>query len=271
MSSEPPRSDLSQAASPDEVAGPLAAVPVGRGERLRGYLVHLYTASGIVPAYLAMAEIVQPDCDPRWVFGWLLVTVAIDATDGPLARAWHVHRTAPQIDGRTIDDLLDYLTFAFIPLLLVARMGWLPEGTGWTVSLAMGASLLGFSHRSAKQESAGFFRGFPSYWNIYAFYAGLLAAWTPWLAAALMWILALATVAPLRMVYPNLAPRPWKLPILAGAAVWTLLMVAMLPSYPQNSPIWILLSLVYPLFYAVVSCWLDWQDRRRAAAPESVA
>ena len=37
---------------------------------------------------------------------------------------------APDIDGRTIDDIVDYLTFTFIPMLLVWRMGWVPFAPG---------------------------------------------------------------------------------------------------------------------------------------------
>nr|WP_237607416.1 CDP-alcohol phosphatidyltransferase family protein [Roseimaritima sediminicola] len=204
-----------------------------------------------------MAEIASPDCDPRWVFVYLLLTTLIDAVDGPLARRYHVKRYARAIDGRTIDDLLDYLTFAFIPLMLVWRMGWLPEGWGWTVSVAMGASLFGFAHREAKDERGGFFRGFPSYWNIFAFYAGLLfAAAGPWPVAALMAVLAVATVLPIRFIYPNLAPPPWRTWLLGGAAVWSLLMLAMLWPYPDPPPSLTLVSLVYPALYVAASIWL---------------
>lgn len=235
-----------------------------RSERARGYFVHLVTVSGIFPAFAAIAEIASADCDPRKVFAWLIVTTLIDAIDGPLARRFHVKRTAPGIDGRTIDDLLDYLTFVFIPLALVWRMEWLPSGTGWTVSFAMAASLLGFANIRAKEEDAGFFRGFPSYWNIFAFYAGL-SHWHlgPWPAALLMWLLCIATVAPIRMIYPNLAPQPWKPWVLGGAAVWAVILAAMLPRFPDN-PLWLLIvSLIYPAFYVVLSVMLDVRDRRR--------
>ena len=228
-----------------------------------GYAVHVYTASGIIPAFFAAVEIASPVTDPRWVFFYLLITLAIDATDGPLARRFHVKHTAAKIDGRTIDDLLDYLTFAFLPLLLVWRMDWLPAGTGWTVSLAMGASLFGFANRDAKDEANGFFRGFPSYWNIYAFYAGLMTAlWGPWPAAVLLWFLTLATVAPLWLIYPNLAPQPLRTWLLVGAAIWTLIVVVILPSYPQVSPFWFWLSLLYPAFYTAASFYQARRVRR---------
>src|SRR5687768_1198770 len=95
--------------------------------------------------------------DERIVFVWLVVAVMIDAADGPLARAWDVKRFAPDIDGRTIDDIVDYLTFTFIPLLLVWRMGWVPFAPGlagavWIVP-ALLASLLGFANVGAKDET----------------------------------------------------------------------------------------------------------------------
>ena len=141
------------------------------------YAVHLLTASGVVAAFLAVAELFDDAPDERVVFAWLVVAVVIDAVDGPLARAWDVKRFAADIDGRTIDDIVDYLTFTFIPLLLVWRMGWVPfapgfAGAAWIVP-ALVASLLGFANVGAKDEAAGYFRGFPSYWNIAAFYAGL--------------------------------------------------------------------------------------------------
>lgn len=222
--------------------------------RIAAYAVHVLTASGIAPAALAVMEIVSPGCDPRVVFLWLLLTTVIDAVDGPLARRLHVKHYAASIDGRTIDDLLDYLTFAFIPLLLIWRMGWLPPGLEWTVILAMGASLFGFAHVNAKDEINGFFRGFPSYWNAFALYAGIISTIaTPWLTGIVLWVLTVLTVAPVWMVYPNLAPPKWKLSVIVGAMLWTLTMLAMLWYYPRPPVALVAVSLIYPAFYVILS------------------
>ncbi len=225
-----------------------------RVRRFAAYSVHLFTASGIIPAALAMRQMFKPDCDPRIVFCWLLVGTLIDACDGPLARRLNVRRFAPSIDGRTIDDLLDYLTFAFIPLMLIWRMDWLPQGLGPTVVLAMGASLMGFSHVEAKDEQRGMFRGFPSYWNAFAFYAGIFSAMiSPWLSAILLWGLTVLTVSPVWAIYPNLAPRLWRRSIIVGTMIWAAIMFAMLWQYP-NPPIWmLLLSLIHPVYYLYAS------------------
>jgi len=81
-------------------------------------------------------------------------------------------------------------------------------------------------------------------------------------------VLALAalTVMPVRFVYPNLAPPPWRLPVVAGALVWAVLLVLLLPAYPRPSGALVLASLVYPLFYVVLSVHLDRRTRSATAA-----
>ena len=240
-----------------------ADAPVTFPQRARAYFVHLFTASGVVFAFLAAAEVCAANPRPKWVFLWLAIQVLIDAADGPLARLWHVKTRAPRIDGRTIDDIVDYLTYTFVPLLLVWRMDWLPpHAGGWVVGAAMVASLFGFANTGAKDERGGFFLGFPSYWNIVALYAGVLfTAAGPWPVAVLIAVLTLLTVLPVRFVYPNLAPRPWRTPTLAGALVWLVLLAVILVKYdaPPRWAVW--LSLVYPAYYVALSVMLDAKAR----------
>jgi phosphatidylcholine synthase len=248
---------------------PSEAPDVTWGQQVRAYSVHLYTASGLVFAFLAMAEVCGRGAAPRpqLVFLWLLISVLVDATDGPLARAWHVKSFAPRIDGRKIDDIIDYLTFTFIPLMLVWRMEWLPREAEALIPLAMVASVFGFANATAKQETAGFFLGFPSYWNIYAFYVGL---WVTQygsggrvFSAVLLALLSVLSVVPIRFLYPNLAPGVWRIPVLLGAAIWTVLLLLMLWGYPADvSPALYWSSLIYPAFYTVLSMYLDVKGRR---------
>jgi phosphatidylcholine synthase len=230
-------------------------------ERARGYAVHAYTASGVAFAFAAAIELCSADPSPVRFFLYNVAAVFVDATDGPLARAWQVKKWAPTIDGRTIDDIVDYLTFTFLPLLLIWRMGWIPEPRLLWVVPALMASLFGFANTGAKDEGAGFFLGFPSYWNVVAVYAGIAHHFLgPWINAALLVALAVLTVLPVRFIYPNLAPRPWKVPLLGGAVVWLAILVWMLADYP-SPPGWLVwLSLVYPALYTALSIHLS---RRR--------
>ena len=234
--------------------------------RAAAWAVHLYTASGIAFALLATLEVCKAAPDARQVFLWLTIAVLIDATDGPLARRVQVKKVLPHISGRTIDDIVDYLTFTFIPLLLVARLEWVPRPVLLFVVPALVTSLLGFANSDAKDEAGGFFLGFPSYWNIVAFYLGISAASGHVVFNGIVvLVLALMTVMPLGFIYPNLAPPRWKLAILLGAFLWLAAVLAMFPSYPRP-PLWLVaFSLAYPLFYVAVSLYeyRKWTRRER--------
>jgi phosphatidylcholine synthase len=263
---EPSREPDARTAPPEQAA----AAPVTPGQRIAAYAVHVFTASGVVLALLAADEVAAPAPSPRLVFLYLAIQVLIDALDGPMARAVHIKTRAARIDGRTIDDIVDYLTYTFIPLLLVWRMGWVPSPGGWWVAPAMVASLFGFANTAAKDEQGGFFLGFPSYWNIVAFYCGIWHALAGPAGASVNAIVIVAltilTVLPVRFIYPNLAPRPWKMPTMIGALVWLVLLGWMWIDYP-TPPRWLMwASLIYPGFYMALSAWLDVQARRSARA-----
>jgi phosphatidylcholine synthase len=231
------------------------------GRRVAAALVHVYTASGVLLALAATIEVCSAVPDPRYVFLALAAAVMVDATDGPLARRAEVKRWMPTIDGRTIDDIVDYLTYTFVPLLLVWRMGWLPEPAVVWIAPALVASLFGFANTAVKDEAGGFFLGFPSYWNVVAFYAGFVyVLYGPWVNAAALLLLSLLTVLPVRFLYPNLAPRPWRAPLILGALLWLGMMLWLLRDYPRGQ-VWVVwVSLLYPAFYF-------WLSHRLAARP----
>ena len=93
--------------------------------RLRGWSVHLLTASGVLAAFQATAEICAPGTDPRRVFLWLGLAVIIDSADGPLARRWRVKQSVPHIDGRTIkvSGLVRWAREGSVQLLGTGRIG----------------------------------------------------------------------------------------------------------------------------------------------------
>jgi phosphatidylcholine synthase len=149
---------------------------------------------------------------------------------------------------------VDYLTYTFVPLLLVWRMGWVPEPGAVWIAPALLASLFGFANTGIKDETGGFFLGFPSYWNVVAFYAGFVhRLYGADVNAVVIVLLSVATVLPIRFIYPNLAPRPWRGPVIAGALLWLGAMLWLLPDYPR-APAWAAwLSLLYPAFYVGLS------------------
>jgi phosphatidylcholine synthase len=85
-------------------------------EEFRAWCVHLYTASGIVVAALmAWATIRGGEEGFRFAIGMMILATLIDATDGTLARRWRVPEIVPGIDGRRLDDIVDYQNLYLAP------------------------------------------------------------------------------------------------------------------------------------------------------------
>src|SRR5512145_2011810 len=97
------------------------------------WLVHFYTASGAVLAFLA--TLATFDDAFRTAFILLIASTIVDATDGLAARWARVKEVTPGFDGARLDDIVDYLTFVFLPVLLLYVAGHLPP-SGWGLAVA---------------------------------------------------------------------------------------------------------------------------------------
>ena len=87
----------------------------------------------------------------------------VDATDGLLARKARVKERLPAFDGARLDDVVDYLTFVFLPVLFLYRSGALPDGWGGAVaSVVLLSSAYGFASANDAKTNDHFFTGFPS-------------------------------------------------------------------------------------------------------------
>jgi phosphatidylcholine synthase len=232
----------------------------GRGAAVNpAWLAHLYTASGAVLAYLATLAVVEGDY--RLAFFWLYLQVAVDATDGMLARALRVSSRTPEFDGAKLDDVVDYLCYVFVPALMVWRAPLVPEGWALPVAAAvLLSSAYGFNRDDAKTADH-YFTGFPSYWNIVVFYL-FLAGLPAGLNAAILLVLAGLVFVPIRYLYPTRGAAFRTLTLGLGL-LWGLLMIAMLWQFPNVSRPIFIASLVYPLYYAALSFALE--ARRRGA------
>lgn len=167
--------------------------------KTRAGLVHLLTASGLVPIVLAMQAMWHGDIYATLL--WLGVAALIDGLDGPLARRFEVRKHLPQIDGAILDHIIDYLSYCFIPALMLVHFEMLPAA--WAVpvaSLICMASLYSFANTDAKTAENDF-RGFPALWNLAVFYMVILQA-TPLSNLIAVLVLSVLTYAPIRVVHP---------------------------------------------------------------------
>ncbi len=248
-----------------------AQEPFVASTRLRaaGWALHVYTASGTVLALLAVTAAMDGNAvRALWI---LLAALVIDGTDGMLARRLRVKETIPWFDGARLDDIVDYITYAFAPMVLLWTGGYLPAGQWGAVLAAIPllASSYQFCRTDAKTDDH-FFLGFPSYWNVVAFYVVVLEL--PAVVTAVIVVgCAILVFVPVKYVYPS-RTNAFRALNLALAALWLALYAVILLDYPDPDPVAVGLSLAYVGYYVVVSVYLTLTDRRvrdaRAAAAE---
>jgi phosphatidylcholine synthase len=227
--------------------------------RFTAWLVHLYTASSALFGFLALTRIFYDRY--RDAFFWIALAIAIDATDGLLARRAQVASRLPHFDGAKLDDIVDYITYVFVPAFFVWHALLVPDR--WSIAAA-GAMLLssayGFNRRDAKTADH-FFTGFPSYWNIVVFYLHV-AGWPPTVNLVILLVLAALVFVPIRYVYPS-RTATWQMPTVALGLVWGVLMLVLWWQMPDVSRPLLWASFLFPLYYVVLSLVLH---RRRVSA-----
>jgi phosphatidylcholine synthase len=168
-------------------------------ERALAWMVHLLTASGAVFAVLALLAIEQQAWPLTLV--WLAAALAVDSVDGALARWARVKANAPRIDGETLDLVIDYLNYVFVPTVLIWKAELVPAWLApWLAAIILISALYSFARRDLKTED-NYFRGFPALWNIVAFYLFVTRP-GPEAGAAVVLLFAALTFAPVHFVHP---------------------------------------------------------------------
>jgi len=231
------------------MAGRTGPPYTGRVKVALPWLAHLYTASSAVIALLATIAIFEYRF--RTAFFWLALAIIVDSSDGVLARAVRVKERLPWFNGAKLDDIVDYLTYVFVPALFVWRSLLVPAS--WTIPVASAMLLssgYGFNREDAK-TSDHFFMGFPSYWNIVVFYLFVMH-WSQVVNVIVLLVLAVFVFVPIRYLYPSRTPQWRSLTIVLGL-VWGVMLLVMLWELPAVSALLLWGSLVFPVYYVVLS------------------
>ncbi|WP_181309565.1 CDP-alcohol phosphatidyltransferase family protein [Nocardioides campestrisoli] len=235
-------------------------------QRLAATLVHTWTAFGTVLALLMVHYAYQAEVEiVLWLF---LAAMVIDGTDGMLARWLRVKEVLPGFDGALLDNIVDFITYVFAPMVLLWSCGYLPDGWlgGLSAAVPLMASCYQFCRTDAKTDDH-FFLGFPSYWNIVAFYVVVLELSTT-TTAVLLGVLAVLVFVPIKYVYPSRTPFLWAVNMTL-ATLWLGLYGVVVAALPDPSAWLIGLSLVYVAYYVVASLWLTARTARRTHVERS--
>ncbi|WP_193608593.1 CDP-alcohol phosphatidyltransferase family protein [Nocardioides lijunqiniae] len=233
------------------------------GARLAALAVHAYTASGSVLALLMVHYSYRGDVETvLWLF---LAAMVVDGTDGILARRFRVKELFPGFDGALLDNIVDYMTYVLAPMALLWANGYLPEGLfgGICAAVPLLASCVQFCRTDAKPVVAGehFFLGFPSYWNIVAFYVVATSLDTGVTAAVLL-VCTVLVFVPIRYVYPSRTEALWQLTFVL-TALWFAAYAVIVAQLPDPHGLVVAGSVAYLVYYLVLSLWLTMRAESR--------
>ena len=213
---------------------------------VRAFAVHVLTASGA--AFALVALILATGGQWSAMFTCLGLALIVDGIDGPLARAFKVAEVLPRWSGDTLDIVVDFVTYVFVPAYAIAGSGLLPPVMALPAGIIIVVTgAIYFADREMK-TSDNFFRGFPVLWNLAAFYLDLLRP-SEWLTAAIVALLAVLTFAPIKFLHPLRVARLRTLNIILLVLWFVLALIAlMLDLDPGAYVTWPLIAIAIYFF-----------------------
>lgn len=180
------------------------------------FLIHVLTASGAPIALVALLA----GARGNWaeMFAWLGLALVVDGIDGPLARKFNIAERLPRWSGASLDFVIDYATYVFLPAFALSASNMLSSPWNWICGgLIVFTGALYFADNGMKTPE-GAFKGFPAVWNMVVF--GLMAL-SPSETFTIVFILfcCLLTFAPVKFIHPVRVKR-WRGLTLSVTAVW---------------------------------------------------
>ena len=181
------------------LAQPPSLPPRPLRERLPAYGVHALTASGAAFALIALIAAFQGS--PADAFFWLGVALVADGIDGPLARRIGISERVPAISGETLDLVVDFTTYVFVPAAILVNSDLAPFGLLVFLGCVIVASAAVYFADTRMKTDDNWFAGFPAVWNLVVFYL-LVFPLPPLVMAILVLITAVAQAFPVVFVHP---------------------------------------------------------------------
>ncbi|MDP3977534.1 MAG: phosphatidylcholine/phosphatidylserine synthase [Pseudomonas sp.] len=217
--------------------------------KAKAWSVHAVTASGVILGLLALLAVL--DGRPQVCLLWLGAALLVDGLDGTLARKFDVKVVLPNFDGSTLDLVIDYLTYVFIPAIFVYRFIALPE---YSLLLSVGVILLSslfcFCNLNMKSKD-NYFVGFPAAWNVVIAYLYLLD-FDPWLSLVTILVLAGLTLTKMKFLHPFRVKQ--FMPLNIGVTLlWMAACALLIVQYPLNQS-WLLAVWGLASVYFVAIC-----------------
>ena len=230
-------------------------------DKIAAWAVHGFTASGAVLGFLAIISILNNDL--VGAFLWLGLALLIDGIDGALARKIGVLDKTPNIDGSTLDNVIDYLNYVIIPALMIYWFQMVPNG--WEIILPAGmfaVSLYTFANMNMKTNDY-YFSGFPAVWNIVVLYFYILNT-HPIINVIIILLLFIFTFIPIKFVHPLRVKKIRNLTIFC-TVLWSATSLKLVTTNPDinlfaEQKIVLLIWIVCSIYFATICGTRSFKD-----------
>ena len=172
--------------------------------KVRASLVHFLTGSGIIFSFLALVSVIEGFKLQTFMF--LGVALIIDIIDGTLARRYKIDVIFPNIDGKTLDTIIDYINYILIPCIMLYKFNYLPQNFSLIIPIVILCISL-YSYINIKLIDASFsYLGFPSIWNIILLYLEILS-FNKWINLLIIIFFVFLKFIPFKVLHPMRFPK----------------------------------------------------------------
>ncbi len=229
-------------------------------DKIAAWAVHGFTASGAVLGFLALISIFNNDQTSSFL--WLGLALLVDGLDGTIARKVGVSDKAPNIDGSTLDNLIDYLNYVIIPSLMIYWFQMVPNG--WEIVIPAGifaVSLYTFANINMKTEDY-YFSGFPALWNIVVLYFFILNT-NHYINLIVIIFLSILTFIPVKFVHPLRVQKLRNITIFC-TIIWSATTLKLVTTFPEinlfNEKIVLTIWIICSFYFAAISGSRSFKD-----------
>ena len=226
---------------------------------LFAWAVHLFTSLGLLSGFLALIAI----GDGAWslAFIWLFVSFLIDGVDGTLARYFRVEEVLPGMNGKNIDYVIDFATYAIIPAYFFYRAEMAPPDWMYPcLALILLSSALYYGKEGMVADGQ-YFVGFPVLWNLVVFYQFFVFHNIPWLNVVLVIVLSILHFVPIKYAYPSRSKGLFWLHLIASA-LWFICAGVSLFVLPERVLLIDILLIGIAIYFTVVAIWDTWGKKQ---------
>ena len=178
--------------------------------------VHLFTSTGILAGFMALLAISEHQW--RAAAFWLIICQIIDGVDGTFARLFRVKEVLPVMDGKNIDQVIDFATYAILPAYFFYEAGMAPDSWRLACVFAMLLAAAMYYGKEGMISEDMHFIGFPVMWNVVVYFLFFVYDFPLEINGLIVFIFAFLHFVPLRYPYPSRMLEYQKFTLLLSSA-----------------------------------------------------